>query len=146
MKEMLSFVFPFYITYSQESALLKSISLMYYQEKNKSMSFPTWQGVICKYCSWYINPFSSPGDLPNPGIGARSPTLQADSLPCKPPEKPKNTGVVAYPFFRGSSWPRNWTRVCCIVARLFTSWATREAHINPQGFSFPKVTWWFYIS
>ena len=29
----------------------------------------------------------------NPGIEARSPTLQADSLPAKPPEKPKNTGV-----------------------------------------------------
>ena len=26
-------------------------------------------------------------------IEARSPTLQADSLPAKPPEKPKNTGV-----------------------------------------------------
>ena len=31
--------------------------------------------------------------LPNPGIKPRSPTLQADSLPAEPPEKPKNTGV-----------------------------------------------------
>ena len=29
-----------------------------------------------------------PGVLPNPGIEPRSPTLQADSLPCKPPGKP----------------------------------------------------------
>ena len=36
---------------------------------------------------------------------------------------------VAYPFSRGSSWPRNWTRVCCIAGRFFTSWATREAHV-----------------
>ena len=35
---------------------------------------------------------------------------------------------VAYPFSRGSSWPRNWTRVSCIAGRFFTSWATREAH------------------
>ena len=28
-------------------------------------------------------PFPSPGDLPNPGIEPRSPTLQADSLPIK---------------------------------------------------------------
>ena len=28
--------------------------------------------------------FSSPGDLPNPGIELRSPTLQADSLPAEP--------------------------------------------------------------
>ena len=34
---------------------------------------------------------------------------------------------VAYPFSRGSSWPRNWTRVSCIAGRFFTSWATREA-------------------
>ena len=38
-------------------------------------------------------PFSSPGDLPNPGIEPRSPTLQADSLPVEPLGKPKNTGV-----------------------------------------------------
>ena len=29
-------------------------------------------------------PFSSPGDLPNPGIKPRSPTLQAHSLPSEP--------------------------------------------------------------
>ena len=38
-------------------------------------------------------PFPSPGDLPNPGIEPRSPTLQADSLPAEPQEKPKNTAV-----------------------------------------------------
>ena len=31
--------------------------------------------------------FSSPGDLPDPGIKPRSPALQADSLPSEPPEK-----------------------------------------------------------
>ena len=35
---------------------------------------------------------------------------------------------VAYPFFRGSSWPRNWTRVSCSAGEFFISWATREAH------------------
>ena len=35
---------------------------------------------------------------------------------------------VVYPFSRGSSWPRNWTEVSCIVGGFFTSWATREAH------------------
>ena len=30
----------------------------------------------------------SPGHLPNPGTEPRSSTLQADSLPAKPPEKP----------------------------------------------------------
>ena len=31
----------------------------------------------------------SPGDLPNTGIEPRSPALQADSLPPKPPGKPQ---------------------------------------------------------
>ena len=34
---------------------------------------------------------------------------------------------VAYPFSRGTSWPRNWTGVSCIADRFFTSWATWEA-------------------
>ena len=34
---------------------------------------------------------------------------------------------VANPFFRGSSWPRNQTRVSCIASRFFTSWATSKA-------------------
>ena len=33
-------------------------------------------------------PFSSPRDLPDPGIEPESPALQADSLPFEPPGKP----------------------------------------------------------
>ena len=62
---------------------------------------------------WNGYPFPSPGDLPSPGIKARSLyclALQANSLPAKPQGKPKNTGVwVAYPFSSRSSWPRNRT-------------------------------------
>ena len=36
---------------------------------------------------WSGQPFPSPGDLPNPGIEPRSPTLQVDSLPAKPQGK-----------------------------------------------------------
>ena len=36
---------------------------------------------------WSGQPFPSPGDLPNPGIKPRSPTLQADSLPAEPQGK-----------------------------------------------------------
>ena len=46
-------------------------------------------------------PFPSPGDLPNPGIEPRSPTLQADSLPAEPQGKPKNTGVGSLSFLQG---------------------------------------------
>ena len=36
---------------------------------------------------WNGLPFPSLGDLPDPGIEPRSPTLQADSLPSEPPGK-----------------------------------------------------------
>ena len=32
------------------------------------------------------------------------------------------------PFSRGSSWPRDWTRVSCTAGGFFTVWVTREAH------------------
>ena len=41
---------------------------------------------------WSVQPFSSPGDLPNPGIEAGSPLLQAESLSTEPQGKPRNTG------------------------------------------------------
>ena len=39
---------------------------------------------------WNGLPFPSPGDLPNPGIELWSPSLQIDSLPSEPPEKPND--------------------------------------------------------
>ena len=37
---------------------------------------------------WSGLPFLSPGDLPDPGIEPKSPTLQADALTSEPPGKP----------------------------------------------------------
>ena len=37
---------------------------------------------------WSGLPFPPPGDLPNPGVEPRSPTLQADALLSEPPGKP----------------------------------------------------------
>ena len=42
-----------------------------------------WSGLL----------FSSPGDLPNPGIEPRSPALQVDSSPAEPQGKANNTGM-----------------------------------------------------
>ena len=44
---------------------------------------------------------------------------------------------VAISFSRGSSQPRDWTRVSHIVGRCLTIWATREAH---------EVSWKYRIS
>ena len=37
---------------------------------------------------WSRLPFPSQGDLPNPGVEPRSPTLEADTLTSEPPGKP----------------------------------------------------------
>ena len=39
----------------------------------------------------------------------------------------QNIGVVAFPFSRRSSQPRDWTQVSLIAVGFFTSWAAREA-------------------
>ena len=37
---------------------------------------------------------------------------------------------TAIPFFRGSSWPSDWTWVSCIADEFFTVWTTREAWVR----------------
>ena len=43
---------------------------------------------------WRGLPFPSPGDLPNPGIEAWSPALEADALPPEPPGKPGRLQIL----------------------------------------------------
>ena len=40
--------------------------------------------------------------------------------------RPRMLEWVAYPFSRGSFWPRNWTGVSSIAGGFFTNWAMRE--------------------
>ena len=47
-------------------------------------------------------PCPPPGGLPDPRVKPRSPTLQVDSLPAEPPEKPKNTGVGSLSLLQGT--------------------------------------------
>ena len=59
--------------------------------------------------------FPSPGDVPDPGIEPRSPTLWADSLPAEPPGKPKNTGVGSLSLLQGIFLTQelNWGLLHC---------------------------------
>ena len=50
---------------------------------------------------WSGLPYLPPGDLPNPGIKPRSPTLQVDSLLSETPGKLKNTGVGSLSLLQG---------------------------------------------
>ena len=76
-----------------------------------------------------------PGDRSNLGIEPRSPTLQIDSLPSQPPERPKYTGVGRLSLLQGSSCHRNRTGVSCMAGRS----STREQHClystTVRGFS-----------
>ena len=56
--------------------------------------------TLCDPMNYTVMEFSrpeywspSPGDLPNPGIKPRSPTLQADALTSEPSGKPLNTKI-----------------------------------------------------
>ena len=55
------------------------------------------------------------GNLPNPGIKPRSPTLQVNSLQGEPPGKRKNTGVGSLSFLRGIllTYESNWDLLQC---------------------------------
>ena len=50
---------------------------------------------------WCGLPCPPPGNLPNPGIEPRSPTLQADSSLSEPPGKLKNIGVGSLSLLQG---------------------------------------------
>ena len=61
---------------------------------------------------WNGLPFPSPGDLPDPGIKPRSPTLQADALTSAPPGKPymiANPKLSLHPSHLTPPWQ---PRVC----------------------------------
>ena len=64
---------------------------------------------------WSGWPFLSPGVLPNPGFKPRSPSLQTDTLPAEPQEKPKNTGVGSLSLFQGifPTQESNWGLLHC---------------------------------
>ena len=84
--------------------------------------FSPWGFSKQKY--WSGLPCPPLGDLLHPGIEPRSLSFQADSSQMEPSGKPKNT------FARGSSWPRNQTRVSCFAGRFFTSWVTSDCSRN----------------
>ena len=70
-------------------------------------------------------------------VAQSCPTL-FDPVDCSPPDSSVHGTLqarilewVAISFSRGSSQPRDWTRVSRIAGRRFNHWATREAH--PSG-------------
>ena len=80
----------------------------------------TFHGILqARTLEWVAIP--SPGDLPNPGVKPRSPTFQADFYQLSHRGSPRILEWVVYPFSRGSSRPRNQTRVSCIAGGFFAN-------------------------
>ena len=94
-------------------------------------------GVSRQEC-WSGLPCPPPGDLPNPEIKPGLLLCRLILYWLNHQGSPRIWEWVACPFSRGSSWPRTWTRVSCIVGQFSIIWATREAHCI-------YITWYIYI-
>ena len=77
---------------------------------------------------WSGLPFPSPGDLPDPGIEPRSPSLQADTLPSEPPGNPlKSCNIIQSLHFHVwlhshyCKWNIEFPYCCCIGTCPFNS-------------------------
>ena len=69
----------------------------------------------------------SRGIFPTPGSNPSLPHSRQILYHLSHQGSPRTLEWVAYPFSKGSSIPRNGTRISCIAGRFFDSWATREA-------------------
>ena len=76
---------------------------------------------------WSGLPCPPPGDLPNSGIEPRSQHCRQILHHLSHQGSLWILEWVAYPFSRGSSRPRNQTRVSCVAGSFLTHWAMREA-------------------
>ena len=75
---------------------------------------------------WSGLPFPSPGDLPNPGIEPRSPSLQADTLLSEPPGKPSKFHIYALIYCIG-------VEPICKAERLGCRGQTYRHHEGKEG-------------
>ena len=68
---------------------------------------------------WSGLPFPSPGDLPDPGIEPRSPTLQADALPSELLGKPIAKGITYFicPYVHGNEKYLWWENHGLVIPR-----------------------------
>ena len=79
------------LSYESESEVAQSLC----DPMDYSLPGSSVHGIFqAKILEWVAISFSR--DLPNPGIKPRSPALQADSLPSKPPGKPQYYIYIPY--------------------------------------------------
>ena len=79
-------------------------------------------------------PWPLPGDLPNPEIEPRSPTLQADSLPSEPQRKLKLGLLTAIALLSQSGKESMCNLVSEIVCVFFLDKTEKETHASRLEF------------
>ena len=97
-----------------------------------------WGFSSQEYWSWL--PFPPPGDLSDPRLVPRSPTLQVDSLPSEPPGRPKRVaGSLQKALWEKASFDEenHWFGSECV-----TFWDTFETVRFPKGNWHPNGKIW----
>ena len=95
---------------------------------------------------WSGLPCPPPGDLPNPGIESRSPTLQVDSLLSESPGEPKNTRVGSLSLLQGIFLTQELKQGLLNCRQSLHQLRYRGSpHITPHNYNFVCVVQIFKI-
>ena len=97
---------------------------------------------------WSGLPYPPPGDLPNPGIKPRSPTLQVDSLLSETSGKLKNIGVGSLSLLQGIFLTQELKRGLLLCRQVLYQLSYREAQQGWESSLFPQrhsYTWFIGI-
>ena len=82
---------------------------------------------------WSGQPFPSPGDLPDPGIELRSPTLQANSLLAETQGKPKNIGVGSLSLLQWIFPTQQWNMGLLHCRRILHQLSYQRSPLGQQA-------------
>ena len=118
----------------------------------KLFSYVTTSIVINKFnlLSWYTTTYNNIFNLSCAVLClvAQSCLILSNPMDCSLPgssvhgDSPgKNTRIGCHALLQGSSQPRDETWVSCIAGRLFTVWATRQAHCRWTLYCLSQEYW-----
>ena len=102
---------------------------MSYLSKSKLISLQKWireSHSVVSNSLWpheLYSPWNSPGQ--NTGVNPGLPHCRQILYQLSHKGRPRIWEWVAYPVCRGSSQPKNQTRVSCIAGKFFTNWAMK---------------------
>ena len=118
------FLVPIWVQLNQMAAL---VSLSFYL-----INWVKWEMIGGTH--FVLVWFCGEGDVCVCVLVTQSCSTLCDPMHCSPPgfsahefSRQEYWSGVDTLFSRGSSWPRDWTRVSCIAGGFVTIWATKEA-------------------